>query len=145
MRTRMKLAASIISFMAVLFVQDKANAFCVFTSGGVKLVCTTCSCSRLVADGVPVGNCVDVLRTARPTGYDKIIRYSASVVTLHSRSGKEERLASDATQSQFDAILSQRNATERLRQFKSQPGVISASRVNRLASELNLKVVSSNR
>lgn len=140
--TTSKWVAVFIVLTIVLLFPGTAAAFCVFSSGGQKLICRTCSCAELADAGVN-GNCVDVMaRANKPPEYDKIIRYSESVVTLHSSTGREGQLASDTSQNKFDKLYDRSNRKERLKAFEAKAGRISAARVEQLARDLNIEIVS---
>lgn len=135
--------AALFAVAVLLFIPGSAMAFCVFLHNGDRLICRTCSCSALSDAGVG-GPCVDVLRTAHSTTkppFDRIVRYSDSVVKLHSPNGRESPLASDAAQKQFDELFSQPNRRELFRRFKPAAGLISVERVKQLARDLGVPVV----
>lgn len=135
-----KLVSAVLAMAVILLSVGNAIAFAVFTSGGVKMICRTCSCAELSDAGVPLGNCVDALRTG-PKVYDKIIRYSANDVKLHSPDGRQFPLSSDAAQATFDEISTKPNFKQLVNRLKPAAGAISKERVERLAKELGVEVV----
>lgn len=130
--------------MLMLLLAGNGMAACEFTVDGVRLLCSTCTCAKLTADEVKFESCIDWLARrvpSTPKRYDKILRYSDSYVTLHSRDGEEFPLASDATQKQFDEMLGQPNFKELFLRFRPAAGIISAERVENLARDLGVPVV----
>lgn len=127
----------------ILLSVGNAMALSVFTVGGVKMICQTCTCGEMADAGVPLEHCVDtaLIKPGAPKVYDKLIRYSAEDVRLRSTEGKEFPLSSDAAQRQFDEISGQRNFRQLVGRLRPTAGVISQQRVERLAKDLGVEVV----
>lgn len=143
MLRKMNLFSTLFALTLMLAAVATAQAFAVFTVGGVKMICRTCMCGEMASAGVPLEHCVDFMVTANPKPYTKLIRYSESDVRLLAADGTQSPLSSDAAQSQFDQISRQRNFQQQVGRLRPTKGAISASRLERLAKELGVEIVSS--
>lgn len=144
MLRKMNLVSALFAAAVVLLSVGDARALAVFTVGGVKMICQSCTCAEMGDAGVPLEHCVDtalVVQPGAPKVYDKIIRYGAEDVTLHSPRGEEFPLASDAAQKQFDEIAARRDFKRLVGRLRPSAGPISQERVERLAKSLGVEVV----
>lgn len=143
MSRKLNLVPVLLAIAAVFVFSGSAMAACLFRMpGGPILSCSTCSCGEMSDAGVGWSQCIDIFKVANPpkTRFDKLIRYSDTNVRLRFGDGTESPLASDASQKQFNEILSQPNAKERLRRFKPSAGFVSNDRLNELAKLLGVSV-----
>jgi hypothetical protein len=144
MLRKMNLFSALFAMTVILAAVGTTQAFAVFTVGGVKMICQTCMCGEMASAGVPLDHCVDFMVVSNgPKPYSKIIRYSENDVRLLSADGTQSPLSSDASQKQFDEIARHRNFKQLLGRLRPTAGVISAPRVERLAKDLGVEVVSS--
>lgn len=141
MSGKMRLVSSVVAMTVILLVVGNGMALAVFTVGGVKMICRTCTCAAMADAGVPLGHCVDTMRkTGKPKPFDKLIRYSETDVRLQAPEGKEFPLSSDEAQKQFDQISTKPNK-ESVSRLRPTAGVISQQRCASLAKDLGIEFV----